>query len=925
MRIDPEDVVEFLTAETRPYFWWLSDLGYNPVFMAGGEPVSAGVENDDPGKVKTACVGAVETAISSGGSAIPRAFNVEPEGVILAVNAETIGPSSENLFGRTGGMTIDSPCLEAEPADECDSFPSNGRYVMVAGGRVDGDAGGLPLLVPHEMGHALGFAHSHTSMSENDNPMDVMSDAVFHFGKTRVGTLAVNRYQAGWVDPGRVRVHGSGTVTYALLPPGVVRGWSLVPSGVLPEMLAIEGKEGVFASLGARVAKGYDSELTATPTGVGDVAPGREGVEAYLVDQRTGHCITLYIDRYGACVAHGRETAPIPRSSRSTDPVDRKTDHVYQKDGDFSMTSDQFTGSGLPGLGVEVVERVEQQANHVGDVWLVRVSEPGDPGPFGDIGGNDHLYRIELLKWLGITAGCGTGVVYCPSRVTPREEMAVFVVRALGEEPVPLTDGRGATFADVPRTSWAWGYIEKLHDLGLTDGCGRTTPTRKFFCPYKNVTKAQTAVFLVRAMTDGMLPASSRRTFADVPTSHFAHRYIEKLHDLGLARPTTTRDGRRVFSPASTIPRDSMARWLTQAAVMLQGVPTKLAISDVPPGQPQSVVVSHPWVVSWKAPAKSGTGGVRGYHISYGVVGGDGWIASTGIDARAHLYRVALNNRGQQLYVRVRAYNYHGASAWTARKTFDAPPPGLFAPPPPTDAAAVSTTSGEVTLTWKPPTITASDSATHSSESATSDSGTPDPSAISGYRILRKQAGGDDYHIIVSHTTDTTDTTYTDTGVPPGQHTYQIFAVNNAGLISTQGSDATVTVQPQPTTTTTSTSTTTTSTTTTKPAGITISVADATATEGGVLEFTVTLSEEPYQFVTVNYDSHDGTATQERDYYRVGATLIIDPGQTSETIKIRTKDDTTTEDTETFQLVLTQPHGATLARHTATGTIHDDD
>ncbi len=66
MRVDPGDIVDFLTEKTRPYFWWLSDGRYNPVFVAGGEPVSVSVENLDFRTVEMGCVEAVKAAINSG-------------------------------------------------------------------------------------------------------------------------------------------------------------------------------------------------------------------------------------------------------------------------------------------------------------------------------------------------------------------------------------------------------------------------------------------------------------------------------------------------------------------------------------------------------------------------------------------------------------------------------------------------------------------------------------------------------------------------------------------------------------------------------------------------------------------------------------------------------------------------------------------
>ena len=51
------------------------------------------------------------------------------------------------------------------------------------------------------------------------------------------------------------------------------------------------------------------------------------------------------------------------------------------------------------------------------------------------------------------------------------------------------------TFADVPSDYWAWGYIERLYNAGITGGCG-INPL--IYCPEADVTRAQVAVFLLR-------------------------------------------------------------------------------------------------------------------------------------------------------------------------------------------------------------------------------------------------------------------------------------------------------------------------------------------------------------------------------------------------------------------------------------------
>ncbi|HNC09483.1 MAG TPA: S-layer homology domain-containing protein, partial [Anaerolineales bacterium] len=56
--------------------------------------------------------------------------------------------------------------------------------------------------------------------------------------------------------------------------------------------------------------------------------------------------------------------------------------------------------------------------------------------------------------------------------------------------PPPAT----GTFSDVPTDYWAAAWIEQLAAEGITSGCGSG-----IYCPENPVTRAQMAVFLVKA------------------------------------------------------------------------------------------------------------------------------------------------------------------------------------------------------------------------------------------------------------------------------------------------------------------------------------------------------------------------------------------------------------------------------------------
>jgi hypothetical protein len=102
---------------------------------------------------------------------------------------------------------------------------------------------------------------------------------------------------------------------------------------------------------------------------------------------------------------------------------------------------------------------------------------------------------IEQLKKEGITSGC-TATSYCPSNPVTRAEMAVFLLKCkhIGTPGYTPPTASGLVFTDVPATSFAAAWIEQLKNEGITGGCTATT-----YCPGKLVTRAEMAVFLIRA------------------------------------------------------------------------------------------------------------------------------------------------------------------------------------------------------------------------------------------------------------------------------------------------------------------------------------------------------------------------------------------------------------------------------------------
>ncbi|HSK77403.1 MAG TPA: ELWxxDGT repeat protein [Thermoanaerobaculia bacterium] len=177
---------------------------------------------------------------------------------------------------------------------------------------------------------------------------------------------------------------------------------------------------------------------------------------------------------------------------------------------------------------------------------------------FGDVPASHWAWpQIEALAQAGITSGCGTGEDFCPERPVTRAEMAIFLGRALhGADfiPVPAT---GTRFTDIPAGHWAGAWIEQIARDGVTQGCTLTQ-----FCPATQLTRAEMAVFLLRARHGGNYnpPPVTGTRFTDVPANHWAAAWIEQLAAEGITNGCTA----GTYCPGSVLSRAEMAVFLTR-------------------------------------------------------------------------------------------------------------------------------------------------------------------------------------------------------------------------------------------------------------------------------------------------------------------------------------------------------------------------
>jgi hypothetical protein len=143
------------------------------------------------------------------------------------------------------------------------------------------------------------------------------------------------------------------------------------------------------------------------------------------------------------------------------------------------------------------------------------------------------------------------------------------------------------TFADVPKSYWAWLSIEQLYALGITAGCA-TAPLR--YCPNDPVTRAAMAVFLKRGIHgDGYVPPAPNGShpFTDI-SGHWAEAWIEDLYDEALT--VGFPDG--TYRPDLDVSRAEMAVFLLRAEHGPGYTP------PAPGGTFTDVPTSH-WAAAW--------------------------------------------------------------------------------------------------------------------------------------------------------------------------------------------------------------------------------------------------------------------------------------------------------------------------------------
>ncbi|MFB3880333.1 MAG: S-layer homology domain-containing protein [Armatimonadota bacterium] len=177
---------------------------------------------------------------------------------------------------------------------------------------------------------------------------------------------------------------------------------------------------------------------------------------------------------------------------------------------------------------------------------------------------------VQGVRDADITTGYDDGT-YQPATIVARDQMAVFIARAMCDGDSNVPDGPAtATFPDVPNTGygtggtdpfWAYKYIEYAVEQGVVSGYDDG-----LYHPDWQVSRGQMAAFMARAMCGGdqFVPApSGSPTFPDVTATEnsWCYNYVEYIADEGVT--TGYPDG--LYHPEVLCARDQMAAYLCRA------------------------------------------------------------------------------------------------------------------------------------------------------------------------------------------------------------------------------------------------------------------------------------------------------------------------------------------------------------------------
>lgn len=180
-----------------------------------------------------------------------------------------------------------------------------------------------------------------------------------------------------------------------------------------------------------------------------------------------------------------------------------------------------------------------------------RLTTPGGPiitDSFIDDDDSPHEADIEILYAQGVTLGCGPSI-YCPNDAMTRGQIALFISRQLGLQPVAVDyydDDQGSQYEVATNSVTA---------VGIGFGCGD-----RQFCPDRPLLREEMAELLVRTFT---LAPSTTDWFQDDDGSEF-EAAINALKEADITFGCDPAD-ETAFCPLDPLTRGQMASFFVRS------------------------------------------------------------------------------------------------------------------------------------------------------------------------------------------------------------------------------------------------------------------------------------------------------------------------------------------------------------------------
>ena len=221
------------------------------------------------------------------------------------------------------------------------------------------------------------------------------------------------------------------------------------------------------------------------------------------------------------------------------------------------ITINSGSGNGNGTITYTVGSNTSSTSNRTATITVTGLTANVAQGAaFLDVPTTHPFYNeIGKLSARGVTLGDGAGH-FQPEQIVTREQMAAFIIRALGDfNPPPPASQR---FPDVPPSNVFYAFIDELAQRQITLGCGGGN-----YCPAQIVVRDQMAAFIIRGLGEFNPPTPSSQRFNDVPPSNAFYNFIDRMAVLQITLGCSSMPP--LYCPSDPVTRGAMAAFLVRA------------------------------------------------------------------------------------------------------------------------------------------------------------------------------------------------------------------------------------------------------------------------------------------------------------------------------------------------------------------------